>query len=217
MDKGFIVFLLIAVITVMISAVSQMMKNAQAPAPRPQNRPRPASEDIDRFLQEIDRLRKKREEPSEPPVASPVVARPVQRPIPVADTPPPLPPSPRKVSRLSEQSEFVPSQVTRPARTVSSTLEPEQPASSPSSLPDKAATPSPSVRVDDVAATPPSASAYVRTTAKAPATTREAPTPQQAAFTGKLQELFTSPGSLPLGIIMHELLSPPRCRRRPGT
>lgn len=92
MQGPLIVFLLIVVVSAIIGAVSQMLKAVQqmpqANQARPARRvpggganPGGASSDIDRFLEEIDRLRRKKasEDPGlPPPPPEPPVARPVQ-------------------------------------------------------------------------------------------------------------------------------------------
>src|SRR5438046_10730864 len=86
---GWIVLGVVILIAV-VSAVSQMVRGQGRAAPR---RPRPgrsggsartSSGDIDRFLQEIDRLRKKGEGGAAADKARPI-AKPVRPPIPVVE------------------------------------------------------------------------------------------------------------------------------------
>lgn len=137
---GWIVFGVVILIAI-ISAVSQMLKNQQDAAV-PQRRPRPrpraaanrqaapdeASNDIDRFLKEIERLRNRPADPPPPPpapVAKPrtKVAKPVRASAPVV--------APAKSRRLDDASrDPLPVAAPVPVRPLPSTSSPSSPASS---------------------------------------------------------------------------------------
>jgi len=115
MQIGWIV-LAIVIIVAVISAVSQVLKGQQeAAAPPRRQRPRSSSGsvrsssgDIDRFLQEIDRLRKRPGEAAEPPAKPKAKARATA--VPIRQTVPTVEParSRRVESQVAYRAEELP-------------------------------------------------------------------------------------------------------------
>lgn len=200
MGNGILVFLLIVVISAIIGAVSQMMKNVQAAAPPPRRgaQPQQSGDEIDKFLEEIDRLRK-RKQAGEPPVAQPVRSA-----VPVAE-----PVSSRR-ERAGDTPEFVPSRVTRsPQRT-----EPTESRSTATARSSRAGRPPKSgvPRVEDLPAATPIVATPKRSQPKpSPGTSKDEPTD----FAQTLSSLLGGKDGLSLAIAMQEILNPPRCKRNP--
>ncbi|MCZ2341821.1 MAG: hypothetical protein LC104_08500 [Bacteroidales bacterium] len=206
MGNGILVFLLIVVISAIIGAVSQMMKNVQAaaPPPRPGAQPRQSGDEIDKFLEEIDRLRK-RKHATDTSGAQPV-RRPTRTPVatPVAE------PTPPRRERATDAPAFVPSRVTRLK---------ERPATPPESRPTPPARPrtatppkSDAPRVEDLPIAAPVSPSAARTPPK-PA--QPADTDESTEFTRTLSGLLGGKDGLSLAIAMQEILNPPRCMRNP--
>lgn len=184
-----IVFVVIIVIAV-VSAIANAVKNQQDKEPPPRRRPprresgegvRTGSSDMDRFLQEIEKLRKRNagdgDEPRKSargtrPKAVPTVA-PVKRPK-RSDAPPAVPPS-RRVERL-------------PAATVL----PSPPAFEPEPSPITRSAPQPT---------------------DAPAVSRTPRPEPKTAFGKDLLALLANKQSLPVAVVLQEILGPPKCRQ----
>jgi hypothetical protein len=187
---GWIVFGIVIVILAVITTVSQVLKGQQEAA-RPARRARARSPqgngvrsstgDIDRFLQEIDRLRKRPADTAEP--------------------------GPRAKTRSTAS----------PARSTVPVVEPvrarrveQTPAPRIEQLPVASVAPT-AVRRLPAAAQPP-----------APAGTTIAALGQVATSTGRggprtpfarnLVALLTSPQSMPMAVVLHEVLGQPKCK-----
>ena len=211
MGKGLIVFLLIVVVSAIIGAVSQMMKNAQAPPPpaRRGRRPQQTGDEIDKFLEEIDRLRKKKESDAD----GPPTARPVARPARGARPQPPARPAtaadraPTHRVRASEGAAFVPSKVTRRSSGPSRSLMDVDPAASmPTPVDDILGGTMP--RLEDLPAAAP-----IRPSATA-GIDKDNLRPEQSEFAKTLVALLTGKHGLPMAVAMQEILNPPKSKRR---
>ena len=200
MQGPVIIFLLIVVISAVIGAVSQVIKNVQQ-APPP-NRPRAGGGggrdgggEIDRFLEEIDRLRRKkaqdsertdrgsRSESSEPPVAQPVERRRNE---------------PKRRRKPVPEAKPVP---------VASVI--------------------PGPRLEDLPVAPPVVHSdsgkvhQVREVKPLPIGATDLSTPITDAmrhapktdFARALGSMLSDPQSVPLAIVLQEVLGPPKCRR----
>lgn len=162
------------------------------------NAGRPPASDIDRFLEEIDKLRKKSPDRAEAPAKPTPVARPpaVARPVPARPVSPPVvEPTPRK---RVETVAYVPSQV------------------SPS--PKKQAAPKPPKTIEDLPVAPvlgpaPEISAAIaRPISSIPTGTG----PQKSDFAQKLSSLLNSGDAMPMAIVIQEIFGPPKAKRPPG-
>jgi hypothetical protein len=191
-----LVFLVIVVISMVIGAVSQVLKAAQQAAPPPRARPRPAaaarpaSGDIDRFLEEIDRLRKKKAEGGttpERPAAPPPVAKPVKvaKALPAAKrrrVDPPTVASPLPVPRTADAA----------------------PVPVPVAAPD-------AYQRSEVTAQPRLA-APLRA-GGGPGVTASPGQPRRTKFGRDLAALLASPQATPMAVVLTEVLGPPKCRK----
>jgi hypothetical protein len=176
---------IVPVIVFVVWVLNQLLRNREVEEPV---RPRPGNQgpnrgptnDIDRFLQEIDRLRRKSAEERGETVERPA-ARPVPRARPVPQAVPRARPVPRSVE--SRPAERVPEVVVVEAATV---------------LPAPPSAPA-----------PPPAGAEVRT----PQTDRARDRRVSPAI-AMTSHLLRSPQALSAAIVLHEILGPPKCRRR---
>ena len=162
----------------------------ERPMPRP---PRRATTELDRFLLEAQQRRSvprpTRREPEAAPVreAKPPLAPPVAEPVRIA---PPPAEEPRLVDRQLRTTVAMP--VARPV-TVSATLPLARPVVDPSA---------PVPRVQPTPALP------------APVIQKwEGPI---SPLTARVGALLQDRGALQAAFVLHEVLGPPRCRRRPG-
>lgn len=161
------VVIAIIVIGAVIGAVSQVMKKQQEAAPAKRARTRQAAPtrtsqgDIDRFLQEIDRLRKK---PAEP---APVASRPKAKVVAAV-------PTVRQAKPVTSRTEFPPA---------------------------KPAAPQP-VPVVVPVASPITAPAVSKAQAR-----------EMSPFGRNLATLLSGPQAVAMGIVLHEVLGPPKCKR----
>jgi hypothetical protein len=191
MNNPFIIILILVVAPMVLGALLKMFKAYQEEVDRQSQRKRPRSSvptvpvssssastgrgqgEIDRFLQEIDKLRQKADSPVKvAPVKAVPVARAVPKPTPRVEPPP-----------------FVPSTVT-PSRSgplldvpVGKVVAPARPAPLPAS------------------------------TSTAPRVTiRSAPGPT-TRFGKDLAALLANKQSVPMAVVLQEILGPPKCRR----
>ena len=226
MGKGLIVFLLIVVVSAIIGAVSQMMKNAQAapPPPRRGRRPQQSGDEIDKFLEEIDRLRKKKESDSDaPPVARPV-ARPTARPARGGrPQPQPLPPArlptaadraPTHRVRASEGAAFVPSRVTKGGGKgpTKSLVDADPAASMPTPVDDILGGKLP--RLEDLPVAPSLASSRPRVVPTS-GVDKDISNRGESEFARTLAALLSGKHGLPMAVAMQEILNPPKSKRPP--
>lgn len=197
--------MLVVIATTIIGAVTQVMKNAQQPPGGAANRPagggggaRTSSNDIDRFLEEIDRLRKKKAGDGEPPVARPV-ARAKPTAVPVAQ---PAAPPVRSTRRI----EATPPPA-GPAFTPTVVQVRELPAANPvvstSETPQTPQTPR-ALHRQGFAPTAPRGGSTVTVRA------RVAPTTD---FGRGLTALLMNPQSAAMAVVLQEVLGPPKCRQ----
>ncbi|MFO0849018.1 MAG: hypothetical protein U0871_10770 [Gemmataceae bacterium] len=206
MPNGLIVLLVIVGISVAISVLSNWLKSQQQTeqakaaerrstarrAPAPEARPgKAAGSDIDRFLEEIDKLRKRsaaEASPGAPVVAKPVVAKSARQ------TAEPAKPKPKRV--VGEPPPFA----TVPPVVQPTAVVPAVPVVSP-----KRAEQLPVAPV--VAAPPRPAAAGSRPTGTA---SRTAP---RSEVTTQLAGLLKGKQGLQMAVVLHEVFGPPKCRR----
>lgn len=214
MQGPLLVFLMLVVISAVIGAVSQVLKNAaQQPAPMARPRPRPAAgqkpaaTDIDKFLEEIDRLRKRKAEAdgserSEPPVAAPV-ARPPARPQPQ----PTARAVPTAEPRRKRKPDPQPKAETKPtARPVRVNDLPVAPAVS-------KAPPPPAAESHRPVVTAPLQLAALPKVTSGPMVTASPNQPKKTAFSRQLTGLLATPQAVPMAVVLAEILGPPKCRQ----
>src|SRR5579883_2063680 len=181
---GWIVIGIVIVVAV-ITTVSQVLKGQQEAVPprRPRPRPlqnggsRPPSNDIDRFLQEIDRLRKRPAEAAAPPPRpkARATAAPARPAVPVVE-----PVRPRRSEPSARTDEL-------PVATV---------------VPSARSTPGP------VPAQPPGGT-IAGLGRVATSSSRKGP---QTPFAKSLVGLLTSPQTMPMAVVLREVLGPPKCK-----
>lgn len=219
MQGPILVFLMLVVISAVIGAVSQVLKNAaQQPPPQARPRPRPAaaakpaSGDIDKFLEEIDRLRRKRAEAEAVDVSSrredPPVAKPVARPVKssqaqVARAVPP----PETRRRRKQEPPTPPPAETKPAQKwIRVSERPTLP-----STPEPLAHP-PETHHRPVVTAPLQLPALPKVTS-GPVVTASPGQQRQTPFARQLKALLTSPQAVPMAVVLGEILGPPKCKR----
>ncbi|MDB5309051.1 MAG: hypothetical protein JWO38_3253 [Gemmataceae bacterium] len=226
MNNGLIVLIVtIVIISAVVGAIAQFLnklnESAKAPPPR---RPagaargdatRQTDRDMDRFLAEIDRLRRKNAEAAEQQ-SQPAQPAPPTQPAgwPQSNRPAGVPPTGRQVP-------------TRPgdrprARVVADLVEPEAKPRrgvdtsplAPPPLPVAPGTLSPSIRADDL----PIATVVTPTSATGAPATRVTRLPQRARATpktnlaGNLTGLLNSGQGVAMAIILGEILGPPKSK-----
>jgi hypothetical protein len=206
--NGLIVFVVIVVLSAIIGAVSQVLKNQQqaeqtrAARNRAANRTNGddrregrAASDIDRFLEEIDKLRRKSAAGGiAPPPAAPVapVARRVGRPEPDVPTVVPA----RKPRAAGEPTFAAP--VAPVVRSVPTSY-----------------TAAPLPRFEDLPVAPvvgPSA-AYSPSVVTRPKVLADPRPVKKTEFAAQLAALLGSKNALPLAVVLQEVLGPPKCKR----
>jgi hypothetical protein len=216
-----VIFVVVWIVTNVIraqqDAAQATRRTANRPAGAANNRvpEKTSSSDIDRFLQEIDRLRKKnQDQPASESRPKPPAPRPQKQPEPLRTREQPprrLPPERKK-----------PTSERKPARPVSPTSSVSAPAS---------------VSVVTPAAKPPRVSQIEQSRPEVqpvrPATEPKQPGPVRLPveptqpgiaepaqpLTAPLQilkGLFKSGEGMAAAILLHEILADPKCRRRPG-
>ncbi len=198
--NGFVVcVMLIVLIGTVIGAISQVLKNAQQPPARGGGGNRAAggvrssSNDIDRFLEEIDRLRKKKADGGEPPVAKPVKARPKPTAVPVAEAAP---------VRSTRRIEATPAPTPQPTVVISD-LPPAVPVVSTAETPQTPQTPRALHRQGDAPAAPRGGSRVTVRQRVAPKT----------EFGRGLTALLANPQSVAMAVVLQEVLGPPKSKQ----
>ncbi len=201
--NGLIVFVVIVVLSAIIGAVSQVLKNQQqaeqqaraararaARAGDADRREGRANSDIDRFLEEIDKLRRRSAGgKAEPPAVAPVAKRATRPP---ADVP--------TVER---------------SRRPRLADEPDRSFPAPSVVGDRpppTSRPAPPVRVEDLPVAPvigPAAPPVARPVTAPP---RPAAAPK-TEFGKQLAALLGSKTGVPMAVVLQEVLGPPKCKR----
>ena len=197
MQGPILIFLLIVVVSMVIGAVSQVLKVAQKAAPPPRARPRPAaarpaSGEIDRFLEEIDRLRKKKAEgAADRPTSQPPVARPV------------------KVAKV-----LPPTEARRPKRRpdVPPVAKPAAPPPRLADLPMATPVVEPAAFVRSEVTAQPRLAALPKVTS-GPAVSASLGQQRQNRFKRDLTALLASPQATPMAVVLTEILGPPKCRK----
>lgn len=201
----------IVVITAIVGAIAQFLNKlneANAPQPRAArgDAPRQTQKDMDRFLAEIDRLRKKNAENPEPTAAKP---KPVE--------PPPPKPKPRPLQNRPSRVEKA-----KPVKPVAEVVEApkrKRVDSSPMDAPPIPVAPgtlSPgkvdpaSLPVASVVGAIPGASPTVTKAARLPALPGTKGRSKQDA---NLAALLASGHGIALGVILQEVLGPPKCKK----
>lgn len=198
MNWEWIVPVVVLVVWILMQVIRPAEEQAQEKDARPMppgdgTAPKPASE-VDRFLEEINRMRRKAaEDQGRSPPPEPPRPRPAQIPM--------VEPASRRVEEvipLGRRVEQIP------------TVEPVAKAPSPQSPPSQ------SRPRRTVPAAPPPAVPIVEMLAAAPALPSmhkkaQTTTPPGAAV--NLQALLRTPGSVRTAILLHEVLGPPRSRR----
>jgi len=186
---------------------------AAVPTRGPVPQARPGVSDVDRFLQEIDRLRQRGAGgggPAAPAAPAPVLApKQKAKPLPVPTI------APKKKVRLSEEAEPAPFVTTAPELAQRSTVRPNQSlledlptatvvgASPP--LPPPRSTDAPAASVVTRPLPRPISSHATRVTRVSVPTT---------PFGRQLMALLASPQSLPVAVVLTEILGQPKCRKR---
>lgn len=213
-----IVLLIVAivVITAIVGAIAQFLNKlneANAPAPRAArgDAPRQTQKDMDRFLAEIDRLRKKNSDQSEPTAAKPKQSEPPPR------------PKPRPNQNRPSRTDRV-----KPAKPVAEVVEPPKrkridaaPMEAPP-IPVMPGTLSPGkldpklLPVAAVVGAIPAAGASTG----APSATRVSKLPvlpgskPTSKLDTNLATLLASGNGIVMGVILQEVLGPPKCRKK---
>ena len=189
-----LIIVAIVVISGVVGAISQFMnKLNEANAPPPHRNAsegtRQIEKDMDRFLAEIDRLRKKNAESTEPTAAKPpIVAKPVVR--------------PKSTSRNSSRGE-------KPkARVVAELVEPQQRRRGNSGL--TAAPPAPGIPESLPLATVLGPASTIRVS-RLPQ--RDRPDPK-TNFAKNLTNLLNSGQGAAMAIILQEILGPPKSKKK---
>lgn len=195
------VVVLFIIVVAVISAIAQTVKNQQEKAPPPRrrtpNRPAPArdgssnpSSDMDRFLQEIEKLRKRSAEGGDEPRKQP-------KPVKTNKTVPTVAPvkRPRRQESIpkvapSKRIEELPTATVLPVPSQPS--QPAFPTAAPSPITDG-----------------------MQQSGDAPSVSR-APKPVGSTPFGKnLLAMLGNKQSLPLAFVMQEVLGPPKCKQGP--
>jgi hypothetical protein len=201
----------VVILVAVISAISQMIKNQEESAPKRTRSGRSGSSggvrsssgDIDRFLQEIDRLRNKRGEAgaaeAEKPKSRPV-AKPVRPAIPVVE--------PARRSRIDTDAAPRPVPTSSPSRVeqlpVAAVVppEPSEPRPARQARQARQARPAPPPPAQ------PHAIAALGQVASRP--TQAAPRTDAGR---QLLVLLQNPQSVPVAVLLQEILGPPKCRQ----
>jgi hypothetical protein len=221
-----VIFVVVWIVTNVIRAQQDAAQATRRTVNRPSgNRPsgaansrvpeKTSSSDIDRFLQEIDRLRKKnQDQPASESQPKPSAPRPQKQPEPLRTREQP----PRRVPPERKK----PTSERKPARPVS----PTSSVSGPASVPGVTPTARPP-RVSPIEQSRPEVQP-VRPVAdpKQPSLVRPAAEPKQPGIAEPAQPLtaplqilkglFKSGEGMAAAILLHEILADPKCRRRPG-
>ncbi len=179
-----LIFIVIVVLSAIIGGLAQVLRNQQQTEQTRAANARAATRDaanqtgrdgsdIDRFLEEIDKLRKKPAGDATGPAAPPPVARKVA--TPVSDVP---------------------------------TVEPRR-------RPSDTARSSGQGRIEDLPVAP---VVQPASKSKSPPLAKPAPAPSRAPvvqteFGKQLMGLLAKKQSVPMAVVLHEVLGPPRCRR----
>lgn len=210
--NALIVFIVIVVLSAIIGAVSQVLKNqqqaeqARAARVRAVNRAggedRPegrASSDIDRFLEEIDKLRRKSAAGgAAPSPAAPVVAPVARRPNrPVA--PPAVPTvEPARKPRVAGDPTFA-----APTAPVARSVPTSHPLAAP--LP----------RLEDLPVAPVVglSAAFAPSVVTRPKMLADPRPVAKTQFAAQLAALLASKNAVPMAVVLHEVLGPPKSRR----
>lgn len=211
--NALIVFIVIVVLSAIIGAVSQVLKNqqqaeqARAARARAANRnggddrrEGRAASDIDRFLEEIDKLRRKSAAgsaapspvvgPGAPPVARRANNRPAAPEVPTVE--------PARKPRVAGDPTFAPP-VAPAARAV------------PTSHPVAAPLP----RLEDLPVAPvirPPA-AYAPSVVTRPKVLADPRPVKKSEFAAQLAALLASKNAVPMAVVLQEILGPPKCKR----
>jgi hypothetical protein len=212
--QGLVVLIItIVIISAVVGAIAQFLNKlneAKVPPPRRPGGParadatRQADRDMDRFLAEIDRLRRKNAEVSEPQ------AQPAQQSGGTPSPSPARPPVARPVRAPRVVAELVEPEPPRTRRAVDTT------PMAPPPLPVAPGTLSPSTRVEDL----PVATVVTPTSATGAPATRVTRLPQRARPAPKtelarsLTGLLNSGQGVAMAIILQEVLGPPKCKPR---
>ena len=187
-----LIIVAIVVISGVVGAISQFMnKLNEANAPAPRNAvegTRQTEKEMDRFLAEIDRLRKKNAESTEPTAAKPpAVAKPVVR--------------PKSTSRNSSRGE-------KPkARVVAELVEPQQRRRGTSNLPSAPSAPGIPESLPLATVLGPASTIRVSRLPQ-----RDRPDPK-TNFAKNLTNLLNSGQGAAMAIILQEILGPPKSKK----
>ena len=216
--------LAIVIISAVVGVIAQFLNKlneANAPPPRrvpPRGGPRPpraADRDMDRFLAEIDRLRKKKEQAADgqqaesPPAAAPPVAKPVRpadrqsdrgKPRVVAELAGPPPEQSRRRPEPDDAGFVIPTAASAPPSAAKTDDLPVATVVDPSALPAAVA---PATALSPI-------SALVRLAQLPPRGRPAAQTPM-----GKnLAALLAGGQGMALAVVLQEALGPPKCKQR---
>jgi hypothetical protein len=207
-----VVIVIFIVVWIIINVVRAQQDAAQASARRASTRPvgaanslpqKTSSSDIDRFLQEIDRLRKKnQDQPVSESRPKPPPARPQRQPEPQRTREP----APRRLPAERKR----PASERKPVRPPPPPPLPAQPTPIPVVTP--ATTPS---LVSPIEQTHPEVQ-HVKPTGQSKRTIYAEPAKPLSGPLQILQGLFKSGEGVAAAIFLTEVLAQPKCRRRPG-
>ncbi len=209
-----IVIVIFVVVWIVSNVIRAQQDAAQAAARRVGNKPNAApmrapekttSTDIDRFLQEIDRLRKKAQPEQQPSAQKPEAVKPIRKPA-----PPPQPKRDQQQPPRRPQGERKrPVSEMRPS--VASKAEPPKPVSVPLPMsPPPLTAAKTAVEIAHPASIQP---VFAAGAVDRPSRPAQAGAPISASME-LLQTFFKSKQGMATAVLLHEILAEPKCRRR---
>lgn len=215
MPNGLIIFISIVVLSAVIGAVTQWLKAQQQAEQerlaqtRAGSRADRSENTIDKYVEEIERLRKR------PQDGTPLKARPVVR---KAE---PVVVEPVKKQRVAGEASFatMAAPVVRAVPTSIVQVSPPAPVPVFSSIPTSIPPVGPSRRIEELPLAPlifksPAASVTPAQPTSLHGGIKVTSTPQNnTEFAASLMKILASPQALPLAVVLQEILGSPRCRK----
>jgi hypothetical protein len=217
---GGIVLLIIAifVITTVVGVIAKVLNKMNEAAVPPPRRParemtdgtRQSNKDMDRFLAEIDRLRRKNAESTEPTAAAPAPAKPAQR---------PLKPVPVSRGNRSERQKTKGKAVAELAEPQRRRVDSSAMAAPPAPVAPGTLSPDAHTKLSEL---PVATVVGATSSTGAPAATRVTRLPTRARPTPKtnlamnLTGLLNSGQGVAMAVILQEILGPPKGHKQPG-
>lgn len=209
--NGLVVFVIIVILSAIIGAVSQVLKNQQQAEQTRAARARAAkrangderregrgASDIDRFLEEIDKLRRKSAAGGiAPPPAAPVVPPVARRPSRLESDVPTV--APARKTRTAGEPSFNPP-VAPVIRSVPTSYAPAE------SLP----------RLEDLPVAPvvgPLPTTYTPSVVTRPKTLANPRPVAKTEFATQLATLLGTKNAVAMAVVLQEVLGPPKCKR----